>query len=100
MPPERTIGAVLKEKRVDLGWSLELASKKTAIPLSVLQAIEEMTLNRFINQGAKLDLHLSVYANRLGVPLKSHQTLVQKARQSIRPHELTPDQLDFIRNSP
>ena len=99
MPPERLIGDVLKEKRLTLGWTLEQASKKTAIPVASLRAIEENTLNAFINDGAKLDLHIRIYANRLGVSLIPHQELIQKARSSIKPKAITSDMIEFIRHS-
>ena len=97
--PERTIGQLLKAKRLALGWSLEAASKKTAIATLELQSIEETALNIYINQLAKLDHHIHIYANRLGVSLKLHQELIQQAKSSIRPKEVTPDLLNFIRRT-
>lgn len=96
MPPQRLIGDVLKEKRLALGWALDQASKKTAIPAAALSAIEENALDMFINDGAKLDLHIRIYANRLGVSLIPYQELIQKARSSIKPKAITADMIDFI----
>lgn len=91
------MGQVLKAKRLALGWTLEQASKRTAIAAAVLQAIEETALNMFINELAKLDRHIQIYAKRLGVSLNSHQELIQKAKSSISPKDITPDLLNFIR---
>lgn len=96
-PPEHSIGKLLRDKRVLLGWTLEQASGKTGIPVAALQAIEEMQLNLFINEGAKLDRHIRVYANRLGQSLLGQETLIEKAKQIIRPKEVTQDLLDMIR---
>ena len=96
-PPQHSIGQLLRDKRVVLGWTLEQASRKTGIPAAALQAIEEMQLNLFINEGAKLDRHISVYANRLGQSLIGQEALIEKARQIIRPKEVTQDLLDMIR---
>ena len=62
-----------------------------------LKAIEDMQLNMFINEGAKLEHHIRVYANRLGQSLVGHDALIDKARQIIRPKEVTKDLLDLIR---
>ncbi len=80
-----------------LGWTLEQASRKTGIPAVALQCIEEMQLNLFINDGAKLERHIRVYANRLGQSLLGHDALIEKAKQIIRPKEVTQDLLDMIR---
>ena len=81
------------------GWTLEQASRKTGIPVAALSAIEEMQLNLFINEGARLEHQIRVYANRLGQSLHGHETLIQNARQIIRPKEVTQDLLDMIRHS-
>ena len=98
-PPELHIGDMLKEKRLSLGWSMEQASKKTAIPVAALRAIENTALNMFINDGAKLNRHLQIYANRLGLPLQPHAELVSNALSSIRPKEITTDLINFVRRS-
>lgn len=98
-PPQHSVGQLLREKRIVLGWTLEQASRKTGIPAKSLSAIEEMHLNRFINEGAKLEHHIRVYANRLGQSLHGYESLIEKARQIIRPNEVTQDQLDMIRQA-
>ncbi len=95
--PQLSIGQLLREKRVLLGWTLEQASRKTGIPSQALQAIEDMQLNPFINEGAKLERHIRVYANRLGQSLLGHDALIEKAIQIIRPKEVTQDLLDMLR---
>ena len=82
-----------------LGWTPEQASRKTGIPVTALSAIEEMQLNLFINEGAKLEHHIRVYANRLGQSLHGYESLIDKARQIIRPKEVTQDLLDMIRHA-
>ncbi len=98
LPPQLTIGQLLREKRLQRGLTLQSASRKTGIPEQALQAIEEMQLNMFINEGAKLERHIRVYANRLGQSLIGLETLIDKAKQTIRPKEVTPDLLDLIRS--
>ncbi len=99
-PPQRTIGELLRDKRIALGISLATASRKTGIPEQALQAIEAMQLNLFINQGAKLERHIHIYAKRLGQSLIGHEALVDKAKHAIRPKEVTQDLLDLIRGTP
>ena len=96
-PPQLSIGQLLRDKRMMLGWTLEQASRKTGIPAQSLQCIEEMQLNLFINEGAKLERHIRIYANRLGQSLLGHDALIDKARQIIRPKDVTQDLLDMIR---
>ena len=82
-----------------LGWTPEQASRKTGIPVTALSAIEEMQLNLFINEGAKLEHQIRVYANRLGQSLHGYESLIEKARQIIRPKEVTQELLDMIRDA-
>ncbi len=96
-PPQLSIGQLLRDKRLLLGWTLEQASRRTGIPAQALQSIEDMQLNLFINDGAKLERHIHVYAKRLGQSLVGHDALIEKARQIIRPKEVTQDLLDMIR---
>ena len=98
LPPQLTIGQLLREKRLQLGLTLQSASRKTGIPEQALQAIEEMQLNMFINEGAKLERHIRVYANRLGQSLAGLEALIDKAKHAIRPKEVTSDLLDLIRS--
>ncbi len=96
-PPEVSIGQLLRDRRMMLGWTLEQASRKTGIPAQALQAIETMQLNLFINDAAKLERHIRVYANRLGQSLLGQDALIEKAKQIIRPKEVTQDLLDLLR---
>ena len=96
-PPQLSIGQLLRDKRLMRGWTLEQASRKSGIPAQSLQSIEDMQLNLFINDGAKLEHYIRIYANRLGQSLLGHEALIASAKEIIRPKAVTQDLLDMIR---
>lgn len=75
-PSQLSVGLLLKDRRIVLGWLLEAASRKTGIPAQVLPAIDETPRNIFINDVRKLDRHIGIYAYRLGQSLLGHDVLI------------------------
>lgn len=61
------IGAILKEKRLELGYSLDVMSEKTKLSKIQLNAIEEGNISFFKDDLSYLTYFVRYYANALGI---------------------------------
>lgn len=78
-----SIGARLKQVRLEKGFTLEEVHKKTKIHLNILKAIEEDSLVNF--SPVYIKGFIKIYAKFLGVPLQDFVPGYQEAQAQLKP---------------
>ncbi len=82
---EPHLGDILRRRRETLGWTIEIASKKSGIPEKQITAMETKTLFLFRSNVSLLDANLRIYGRRLGLNMQDHEELIGEMVGEIGP---------------
>ena len=75
----RTIGQSLKERREELGYSLQIMSEKTHVPQAKLRAIEEGDLKALQGDISYVRFYVRYYCNALHLDYEDYREDLEKA---------------------
>jgi cytoskeletal protein RodZ len=81
------LGVVLKNKREELGMTLQDVSRMTGMPTKYVSALENEQLEEFIGGSKEIERMTKLYARKLNIPVDSD--LLSKLRKS-KSAELMP----------
>ena len=65
------LGVVLKNKREELGMTLQDVSRKTGMPTKYVSALENERLEEFIGGSKEIERMTKLYARKLNIPVDS-----------------------------
>ena len=74
---------IVREKREEIGWTIEQASHKTGIPIRYIEDIENNTFRSFEGKVAVLESHIRVYVSRLGISQDMKTELLDSAKNKL-----------------
>jgi cytoskeletal protein RodZ len=65
------LGAMLKNKREELGMTLQDVSRMTGMPTKYVSALENEQLEEFIGGSKEIERMIRLYARKLNIPIDS-----------------------------